>query len=74
MQDPEAISSTLQDLKDMGVSCSIDDFGTGYSGLSYLTQFPIDTLKIDKSFVATIDTPTTPRSSSPSSPWPTGSV
>ena len=55
MQDPEAISKTLQELKDMGVSCSIDDFGTGYSGLSYLTQFPIDTLKIDKSFVATID-------------------
>jgi diguanylate cyclase (GGDEF)-like protein len=55
MQDPENIRSTLQDLRDMGVSCSIDDFGTGYSGLSYLTRFPIDTLKIDRSFVATIE-------------------
>jgi EAL domain-containing protein (putative c-di-GMP-specific phosphodiesterase class I) len=54
LQDPEAISATLRDLKEMGVQCAIDDFGTGYSGLSYLTRFPIDRLKIDKSFVKTI--------------------
>jgi diguanylate cyclase (GGDEF)-like protein len=56
MQDPEGVSATLVDLKSLGVACSIDDFGTGYSGLNHLIGFPIDKLKIDKSFVATIDT------------------
>jgi diguanylate cyclase (GGDEF)-like protein len=56
MQDPESVCATLFDVKALGVSCSIDDFGTGYSGLNHLTRFPIDKLKIDKSFVATIDT------------------
>jgi diguanylate cyclase (GGDEF)-like protein len=56
MQDPESVCATLEDLKALGVTCSIDDFGTGYSGLNHLTGFPIDKLKIDKSFVATIDT------------------
>ena len=51
LQDADAIRSTLGDLRNIGVRCSIDDFGTGYSGLSYLTRFPIDRLKIDKSFV-----------------------
>jgi diguanylate cyclase (GGDEF)-like protein len=54
-QDTDAVRATLLDLREMGVRCSIDDFGTGYSGLSQLMQFPIDKLKIDKSFVATID-------------------
>jgi diguanylate cyclase (GGDEF)-like protein len=55
MHEPADVTSTLGDLRAMGVQCSIDDFGTGYSGLSQLTQLPIDKLKIDKSFVATID-------------------
>lgn len=55
MHDPARVATTLQGLRDLGVMCSIDDFGTGYSGLSQLIGFPIDKLKIDKSFVATID-------------------
>lgn len=51
LQNAESISSILHSLKDMGVQLSIDDFGTGYSNLSYLKHFPIDTLKIDQSFV-----------------------
>jgi diguanylate cyclase (GGDEF)-like protein len=55
MHEPDDVTTTLQDLRAMGVRCSIDDFGTGYSGLSQLTRLPIDKVKIDKSFVATID-------------------
>jgi diguanylate cyclase (GGDEF)-like protein/PAS domain S-box-containing protein len=51
MQDTEATIAKLQNLKDIGVRLAIDDFGTGYSSLSYLQRFPIDILKIDKSFV-----------------------
>jgi diguanylate cyclase (GGDEF)-like protein/PAS domain S-box-containing protein len=51
MQDPKSTISILTALKDMGVRLTLDDFGTGYSSLSYLKRFPIDALKIDKSFV-----------------------
>jgi diguanylate cyclase (GGDEF)-like protein len=54
LEDPDRTAAMLTDLKEMGVRCAIDDFGTGYSGLSYLERFPIDALKIDKSFVQSI--------------------
>jgi len=56
MHDPEAALRTLQDHRSLGVLLAVDDFGTGYSSFTYLKQFPVDELKIDRTFVTGMTT------------------
>lgn len=56
MQSADLSVNIMQELKDMGVQIAIDDFGTGYSSLSYLKRFPIDTVKLDQSFISEMAT------------------
>ncbi|MCU1395798.1 MAG: diguanylate cyclase/phosphodiesterase with sensor(s) [Ilumatobacteraceae bacterium] len=56
MRDPARTLRILSAIQDLGVRIAIDDFGTGYSSLAYLQQFPIDTIKIDRSFIQGIST------------------
>ncbi len=51
MQDADSTIETLRELKDLGVQLAVDDFGTGYSSFSYLRKFPLDSLKVDRSFI-----------------------
>jgi diguanylate cyclase (GGDEF)-like protein/PAS domain S-box-containing protein len=56
MQDSKSTAGMLRTIKDMGVHLALDDFGTGYSSLSYMRRFPIDILKVDRSFIRDLTT------------------
>ena len=55
MENPEQAQSTLSELQGLGLKVAVDDFGTGYSSLSHLQQFPVDVLKIDRSFISPLN-------------------
>lgn len=59
LRDPEQATHTLNELRDLGLSLAIDDFGTGYSSLSYLRDLPIQTIKVDRSFIRDLGSPRT---------------
>jgi len=55
MSDPQQAGALLREIREVGVRIAIDDFGTGYSSLTYLHEFPLNALKIDKNFVQSIE-------------------
>ena len=62
LEDTDLVAATLGELKSLGVRLALDDFGTGYSSLSYLDRFPVDIVKIDKSFIDSLAAGSTPAS------------
>jgi len=55
MDESDTVLKTLGQLRDLGIRIALDDFGTGYSSLGYLRRFPVDKIKIDRSFIGDID-------------------